>query len=179
MARSKKSNTNEIVNIPQNLDDVLERYNIPDFRYLKKENIQDLVRMFNSLRPDVQKEIIKHIPSFIDVAKTGIAFCQTLMNKASEVVKNQDTAFLKLQQTRMEALKGRLLKDNITENESLTIMSEMSDITRECNTYIENSRKWWEKILDSIKTYFIPAFMGIGVFSLGLVFAKTKNASQS
>lgn len=110
------------------VDDVKKALNIESFRNLSKDKIMEFVSLIPSMDRELAIAIVNKFPAYAEMAVDMVQCMGTMCEKALESNNASQKDTIEAYQTILNSLSKLLEKDNITEEERLSITEKMIEV---------------------------------------------------
>lgn len=155
------------------VEDVKKALNIDSFRNLSKDKIMEFVSLIPSMDKELAIAIVNKFPEYAEMAVNMVQCMETMCEKALDSNNTSQKDTIEAYQTILNSLSKLLEKDNITEEERLSITEKMIEVADKIAAKDTENKNFLNDIL-KYGSSLIGGALVLGAVILG-VNAKGKN----
>ena len=146
--------------------EVLRKWNIPDFRHVTKDKVMTFASMLQNMEPEVAKKALEQFPEFAKMALEVLNDYKGVMEKTLDENSESSKQCYDIYNEVMNALKSCLAKDDISFEEKRYYIDKMVEIAKMAERKDSENKGFNWKII-SLGTVAVFTVVGIGASILG------------
>ena len=147
--------------------EVLQQLNIPNFRYITKDQVMTFASMLQNMEPEVAQKALEQFPEFAKMALEVLKDYKGIMEKTLDENSVSSKQCYDIYNEVMDALKGCLAKDDLSFEEKKYYIEKMMEIAKMTESKDTENKGFNWKII-SLGTLAVCTVVGIGASILGV-----------